>query len=100
MPMGKTAVLLIASCDAHGLPLQRGGEPFVASVHGPAACQTEVHMHMHVYMYKHVHMHVHMHMHMHSPAACQTEVHVLLDGSDSLGGSTRRSYWLADWLAG
>ena len=40
--MGMTAVLSIASCDVHGVPLQTGGEPFVVSVHGPAAVKTEV----------------------------------------------------------
>ena len=38
---GKVAVLLICACDAHGVPV-RGGAPFIASVHGPAACRTEL----------------------------------------------------------
>jgi hypothetical protein len=42
VPTGKTAVLLIAACDVWGVPVQHGGDPFVASVHGPAACQTEM----------------------------------------------------------
>ena len=39
---GRRATLLIAACDGYGVPLQRGGDPFVASVHGPAACHTEL----------------------------------------------------------
>ena len=38
----RRATLLIAACDGYGVPLQRGGDPFVASVHGPAACHTEL----------------------------------------------------------
>ena len=39
---GRAAALLIAACDGYGVPLQRGGDAFVASVHGPAACHTEL----------------------------------------------------------
>ena len=39
---GKTAVLLICACDSHGVPVSHGGDPFIASVHGPAACRTEI----------------------------------------------------------
>ena len=28
--------------DAQGVPVPKGGEPFTASVHGPAACKTEI----------------------------------------------------------
>jgi hypothetical protein len=40
--MGKVAVLLVCACDAMGVPVPRGGDAFMASVHGPAACRTEV----------------------------------------------------------
>ena len=39
---GKTAVLLVCACDASGAPLTRGGDHFLASVYGPAPCQTSI----------------------------------------------------------
>ena len=39
---GKVAVLLICACDGLGVPINHGGDPFIASVHGPAACRTEI----------------------------------------------------------
>ena len=39
---GKVAVLLVCACDAQGVPVPHGGDPFIASVHGPAASRTEM----------------------------------------------------------
>ena len=39
---GKVAVLLICACDSQGSPVSHGGDPFIASVHGPAMCRTEI----------------------------------------------------------
>lgn len=42
VPVGKTAKLLIRACDSRGVPVIAANEPFVASVHGPTACPTEI----------------------------------------------------------